>query len=183
MKRGVDTGTISRGGLILLSSSLSVGGDIDVYARPGFGGSPAPSALRLGGRTGDSSVWRRCLRDECSRYAGRGNAAAARVTAGAAAPGDDRRVLATLPLVVLALRVRAGEVEEEEGKQEAPAPRDVSTRMTLGSIVLQERVVARLGNDDKVNERAVAPTAGLPGKPLLPCEGPAPLPLLVRFPR
>jgi hypothetical protein len=62
--------------------------------------------------------------------------------------------------------MRAGDVEVD-GRQGVGAPRDASPRITLGSKVLEVRAVVRLGNDDKVKERAVE-RIGLPEKLELP---------------
>jgi hypothetical protein len=122
----------SRGGLTLLSSSLSVVGDMDVVY---IWASVTADSFRLGGRVGGDSVCSMCLSAEWSRYAGRANE-----TGGAGVETTWLEgclwALVALPPGTLDLRVRDGEVEVE-GRHTVSMLREASvpTRTTRGSNV------------------------------------------------
>jgi hypothetical protein len=140
---------MSRGGLTLLSSSLSVEGECTLSCGCA---SPLPaSAFRLKGRVDKGSGWRKHLKEECSRYAGRANGVAATGLAFAPRTGEVLCALVGRPFAVLRMR----EMEEGLGGMEGgPAPLDASARMILGSNVVMGRAVARMGMEDDGKDRA-----------------------------
>jgi hypothetical protein len=129
------------------------------------------------GSDGGASVWRRCLRAEWARYAGRGNG----VWAGLGGWDVGAEDAAALDVLVvrppgpapLGRRVRVGEVEVE-GRQglssvlaETPVLVPISARITRGSKVGCERGEALLGiADDNVKDLAVGRVGDMPGMPI-----------------
>jgi hypothetical protein len=99
----------------------------------------------------EGSGWRKYLREECSRYAGRANGVVPTVFAFVLRTGEVLCALVGRPFGVLRMR----ETEEELGGMGGdPVLLGASARMILGSNVVMGRAVARMGLEEGGKDRA-----------------------------